>query len=167
MAVEAAKYNVLVHMDDDDFYFPDHVLVKVRLMMKYKAKGVLSLPIGVYDMMERSSFIAEFGKTNNVPEATLAYTRRYWEANKFDSEDPIGKGEGRPFMHDNFTKFVNVNFLFNMISITHTKNLTGDNRRLWTEGETGQRIGDFSDVFPEEFKYHLENVRKILASERV
>lgn len=167
-AVELAKYNYLVHMDDDDYYFPDHVLMKMRLMMHYGKQGVLSMPIGVYDLMERSSYIFNTNKTstqfdtNNIAEATLAYTREYWQNNKFESCEVNGISEGRAFVNKHFDKFVRVHFLFNMISITHTKNITGHGRRLINEN-TDIKVGNFEDVFPQDYNTLLDNIRKILA----
>ncbi len=171
-AVEMASHEVIVHMDDDDYYFPDHVLVKVRLMMHYKCKGVHSLPIGVYDMMEKSSYIFDpAGKgnydTNDVAEATLAYQKDYWRNHKFISDNPRGMGEGRGFMGKQFTKWVKVHFLFNMISITHTKNITGHNRRFINENLDTVKTGRFENVFPDDFNLILDNVRKILKEEYV
>ena len=171
-AVELANYEYIVHMDDDDYYYPDHVLAKIRLMMHYKVYGVHSIPIGVYDMMERSSYIFNpKGKGdkdhNDIAEATLAYTKEYWRRNKFYSEHKNGTGEGRSFIGKNFSKWVNVHFMFNMISITHSKNVTGHNRRLINDSLNEVQTGNFEDVFPEDFKYVLDNVRKILQAEYV
>jgi glycosyltransferase involved in cell wall biosynthesis len=172
-AVELAKYDFIVHMDDDDYYFPDHVLVKVRLLLEYNKQGVHSLPIGVYDMMERSSFIYDptvndkLKRSNNdVAEATLAYRREYWNANKFASADSKGVGEGRAFIGKHFHQWIQVHFIFNMISITHTQNITGHNRRFINENKN-VKVGNFEDMFPDGFKLALDNVRKIIKSEYV
>ena len=169
-AVELAQYEYIVHMDDDDYYFPDHVLAKIRIMLHYKCSGVHSIPIGVYDMMERTSYIFDpVGKrnydVNDIAEATLAYTKDYWRKHPFLSEHPKGNAEGRAFIGNNFSKWVNLNFMFNMVSITHSKNITGHNRRFVDETapDTGRvKTGDFEDVFPEDFKNILNNLRKML-----
>lgn len=169
-AVELASHDYIVHMDDDDYYFPDHVLAKMRIMLHYKCQGVHSIPIGVYDMMERSSYIFEpCGKVsydvNDSAEATFAYTRDYWSRNKFYSDTDAGTGEGRSFINKHFDKWVKVHFMFNMISITHSKNITGHNRRLINENMDTVKTGNFEDVFPPSFKQNLDNIRKILAVE--
>ena len=154
-------------MDDDDYYFPDHVLAKVRLMHHYRAVGVHSMPIGVYDMMERSSYIFSIPlikgqETSHVAEATLAYRKSYWETHKFRSDEPLGTSEGKAFIGKNFHKWVNVHFLFNMISITHTKNITRNNRRFINENSESIKTGNFEDVFPADFNLILNNIRKML-----
>jgi glycosyltransferase involved in cell wall biosynthesis len=166
MAVRMAKYDYIVHMDDDDYYFPDHVLAKIRVMLHYNCMGVHSMPIGIYDMMERTSCI--FGTTgtgtlenNDVAEATLAYKKEYWVKNPFLSSNETGMGEGRSFINRNFDKWMNLNFFFNTVSITHTKNITGHNRRFVNEYKN-TNIASFENVFPPDFMNILTNIRKIL-----
>lgn len=169
-AVELAKYEYIIHMDDDDYYFPDSVLAKIRIMLHYNCQGVHSMPIGVYDMMEQSSYIFDSGRkanysVNDCAEATLAYRKSYWEKNKFCSPHDSGIGEGRSLINKKFASWVKVHFMFNMISITHSKNITGNNRRLINESKDEVKTGNFEDMFPEAFKGILDNIRKILLVE--
>jgi glycosyltransferase involved in cell wall biosynthesis len=166
-AVELASNEIIVHMDDDDYYFPDSVLAKVRVMLHYKCQGVHSMPIGVYDMMEKSSYIFDSGRKtnysiNDCAEATLAYRKDYWENNKFYSLRPNGTGEGRSIINKRFEKWVKIHFMFNMISVTHSKNITGNNRRLINDSLETVKTGRFQDVFPPSFNTVLDNVYKML-----
>ena len=169
-AVQLASHEYIVHMDDDDYYFPDHVLVKIRLMFHYNCSGVLSMPIGVYDLMERSSYILETFKnihTNDIAEAAVAYKKDYWRNHKWISNNPKGTGEGRGFIGNRFDKWVNVNFMFNMVSITHSRNITGNVRRFINENLSTIKTGNFEDVFPPGFNQNLDNIRKMLAIDYV
>lgn len=165
-AVELSKYDYIVHMDDDDYYFPDHVLIKMVLLDQYKVNGIHSIPIGVYDMMERSSYILKTGTDiydiNDVAEGSMGYKKSYWKRNKFMSKNKNGVGEGRSFINSNFNEWLNVDFFFNMISITHTKNVTGNNRRFINESLGEKGIGNFEDILPQGFKINLNNIRNIL-----
>ena len=167
-AVELAKYDFIVHMDDDDFYFPDHVLAKIRLILHYNVQGVHSIPIGVYDLMEGSSYICDTTlkdglNTNNIAEGTIAYRKEYWQNNKFGTKP--GCSEGRSFINKHFNQWLNFHFLFNMISITHTKNVTGNSRRFINESLENLKTGKFDDIFPEDFKGILKNIKALLAAE--
>lgn len=169
-AVALASHEFIVHMDDDDYYFPDHVLAKVRIMLQMNCQGVHSMPIGVYDMMEGTSYVIDLydgkAQTNAVAEATLAYRKDYWRKRKFLSDKEKGTCEGQAFIGKHHNKWVNLHFMFNMISITHSKNITGQSRRLLRENAIpGAKTGNFEDVFPEGFRYNMENVRKLLAPE--
>jgi glycosyltransferase involved in cell wall biosynthesis len=73
LSVELAKYDYIVHMDDDDFYFPHSLLAKIRVLLHYKKKCVYSHNLGVYDILTKSSAIME--KYTDVPELTMAYTK--------------------------------------------------------------------------------------------
>lgn len=168
-AVEMAKYDIIVLVDDDDYYFPDHVLAKVRLMEHYKVDGVHSMPIGVYDLMEGTSILYSPHAKNGldsaaISEASAAFKKDYWRRNKFHSTHEKGMGEGASLIGKNFHRWLNVHFLFNTISITHSKNVTGHNRRFINENMDQMKTGNFEDVFPEDFKLILANVKKMLVS---
>lgn len=168
-AVELANYDYIVHMDDDDYYFSDHVLAKIRIILQYNVQGVHSFPIGVYDMMNEKSYIFDPRKdkteyTNNVAEATLAYRKDYWTNNKFMSIHDNGISEGTAFINNNFDKWINLHFMFNMISITHTKNITGNIRSLSDKIplNSDKKVGNFKEMFPQAFLMNLENVKNML-----
>ena len=37
--VKLCKHDIIIFMDDDDYYSPDHVLSRVKTLLKYKDKG--------------------------------------------------------------------------------------------------------------------------------
>jgi len=165
MANSLAKHEIIVHMDDDDFYFPDSILAKVRVMKHYGSKGVLSYDIGVYDLMKHKSFIFyRDDQTNSVPEATLAYYKSYWESHPFESSHDKGMREGEKFIHK-FKDWVDIHFLFTGISITHNKNIT-QNTRSFANTEENEKLakesGDFRTIFPENYLLILDNIEKLL-----
>lgn len=170
-AVELASHDYIVHMDDDDYYFPDSLLAKIRIMLQYNCSGVLSAPIGVYDLMERTSAVLMTSEkqgmnTNDIPEASLAYKRSYWKNNPFVATTETGQMEGRGFINKHHNKFANLHFMFNMISVTHTKNISTDNRRLIVDNKD-TKVGNFEDIFSSGFKYNLEQVRKFFEASYV
>lgn len=165
-AVELASHELIAHMDDDDFYFEDSILAKVRVMQKYKKEGVLGTTFGIYDLITRDSYVVK-GKlqTNNIGEATLLYKKSYWNTRKFKGEGNNGTNEGRNFIGKNFHKFVSIHFLFNTVSITHNTNFTGELRRVdmsIAKQETQETVADFYDVFPDTYITILENIRSLI-----
>ena len=171
LANEYTSGEIICHMDDDDYYFPDCVLAKVRLIIQHNFQGVHSFPIGVYELMSDTSFIMNSIKnqtgshTNDCAEATMAYRRSYWENHKFYSISPNGCNEGRSFIGKRFDKWVLLHFMFNMVSITHTKNITADARTVYKGNElvkAKDKAGDFKKVFPADFLSVLENVKQLL-----
>ncbi len=88
LAAQAAAGDILVHMDDDDVY-PNHsVLTRVAMMrMNPKTECTFCAVLPCYDIKKRISFMNvppfTLPWSQRVSEATLAYTRSFWEARKF------------------------------------------------------------------------------------
>ena len=81
--VKQCKGTHIVHMDDDDYYFDDSVLAKIRVLLYYKDKEcVVSIPFGIYNLHNNSSAIVD-SEGNDLPEATMAYTKKFWKEQKF------------------------------------------------------------------------------------
>lgn len=91
LAVENASHDILVMMDDDDVYPNNSILARVAHMLAEPRKECLfSTTIPCYEIHEKKSFM-------NVPpmilpwcerisEATLCFTRKFWEAGKFPDQ---------------------------------------------------------------------------------
>ena len=98
IAAEAASGEVLVHMDDDDVY-PNHsVLTRVAMLKMAPEKPcVFSTTIPCYDIQKRISFMNvppfTLPWSERVSEATMAYTKAFWEAGKFPDQQ-IAEGDG-------------------------------------------------------------------------
>jgi len=162
-AVELAKYDYIVHMDDDDYYCPDSVLAKVRLMLQYKCRGVLSAPIATHNMITGENFFV--GKVDsqgrysndNLSVASFAYLKEYWHYHKFDSDQDDGSNEGKAFIGKRFDAWMNLNYQFNLIAIEHTQNV------LKHEKDTKFPIKlELQAMLPNGFKQQMENVKKFL-----
>ena len=100
-AVELASHDVLVNMDDDDVYPNNSVIMRVASMLKTPAvQCVFCTTIPCYDIKKVISFInvppLKLPMAARVSEATLAFTRSFWEAGKFD--DTVKIAEGNAFI---------------------------------------------------------------------
>jgi hypothetical protein len=90
LAAEIASHDILIHMDDDDVY-PNHsILTRVAMMMMSPAKKcVFSTTIPCYALAEHKSFMnvppITLPWSQRVSEATMAYTREFWQERPFDS----------------------------------------------------------------------------------
>jgi len=97
LAVESAMYDVLVTMDDDDVYPNNSVLQRVAMMsMEPKKECGFCTTIPCYDITKFNSFMnvppTVLGMADRVSEATLTFTRKFWEEGKFDNAIHIGEG---------------------------------------------------------------------------
>jgi hypothetical protein len=98
LGVQKAAYDILVHADDDDVYPENTVLHRVAMMMKEPAREcAFCTTIPCYDITKYSSFMNVppmiLPMSERVSEATLIYTRKFWEENKFDETVKVGEGD--------------------------------------------------------------------------
>ena len=96
LAVERASHDILVVMDDDDVYPNNSFLSRVAHMMAEPRKECLfSTTIPCYEIHEKKSFMnvppMTLPMSERVSEATLCFTRKFWEGGKFPDEQ-IGEG---------------------------------------------------------------------------
>ena len=123
-----AKNDYIVHMDDDDYYPPESVLARVKLLLKYPEIGCVgSSMIGNYDLLEDKSRISTDG-TLSLAEASMAYKKSFWKERGFDDSD--FKAEYYKFIVNRYDQVMDVPYTFIIYAITHNNNLTGKGRRI-------------------------------------
>lgn len=98
LAVESAMYDTLVIMDDDDVYPNNSVLQRVAMLQKQPSKECgFCTTIPCYDITQFSSFMnvppRQLPMAERVSEASLVFTRSFWEQGKFDERVHIGEGD--------------------------------------------------------------------------
>lgn len=98
LAVENAMYDTLVVMDDDDVYANNSVLQRVAMLQKEPAKRCgFCTTIPCYDITQFSSFMNappyNLSMSERVSEASLVFSRSFWEEGKFDEKVHIGEGD--------------------------------------------------------------------------
>jgi hypothetical protein len=98
LAVESAMYDTLLVMDDDDVYPNNSVLQRVAMLQKEPAKQCgFCTTIPCYDITQFSSFMnvppRQLPMAERVSEASLVFTRSFWEQGKFDDKIHIGEGD--------------------------------------------------------------------------
>ena len=97
LAVESAMYDIMVTMDDDDVYPNNSVLHRVAMMLKEPVRQCgFCTTIPCYDITKFSSFMnvppMTLHMSERVSEATLVFTRQFWNEGKFDEKVQIGEG---------------------------------------------------------------------------
>lgn len=97
LAVESAMYDIMVTMDDDDVYPNNSVLQRVAMMLKEPVKQCgFCTTIPCYDITKFSSFMnvppMTLRMSERVSEATLVFTRQFWNEGKFDEKVHVGEG---------------------------------------------------------------------------
>ncbi len=125
IAVEHASNNIIVHMDDDDYYYPDSVYARVKLLITNNRIDCVGISeYGVYHLLNDYSFKIN---TKQLSEASMCYYKSFWETRKFREHN---KGEGVPFLKGRRSRVLTMPFQFCMIAITHGRNVTSKLREI-------------------------------------
>ena len=164
MGAEYANNEIIFHMDDDDYYPPESVLARVKILMKYKDKGIEcvgSSSIGIYNIMNKNSSIASDGDTS-LSEASMGYTKDFWRKTPFNEEET--QGEYRGFIFGRFEKIMDIPYAFIIIAFTHKQNFTDMrkvNENTLLDKKTGKGI-TFFDTFDIELQLFIDDIVKTL-----
>lgn len=115
---EIASGEVMVCMDDDDYYFPKRVSKAVKFLNKKKCDIVACNSLYLYDFdINRMIAIGNFGTyTNN----TFSYRKSYWEKNKYNNND--AKSEEKMFTNNYKCKVFLEDTLSTTIQFAHFNN---------------------------------------------
>lgn len=155
-AVGKCVNSIIVNMDDDDVYFKDSVIAKIKALIHYKKKILFSLPIGVYNTKNKTSQILsehDFSVNKQVPEATLAFYKSFWEDQKFKIKKGWN-GEGYHLLHNRTKDSIRIPFWFNLIVLQHRRNTTSSMRDL----KSDKKYANFYDFFDDNVKQILKTI---------
>jgi hypothetical protein len=123
IGVENAMYNHIVMMDDDDVYPENSILSRVTMMMKDSKECSFCTTIPCYDIVKFVSFMnvppITLGMSERVSEATLCFTRKFWEDRKFPD---IQIGEGNAFIQGREQMCREISPQDVIVSLMHTLN---------------------------------------------
>ena len=97
LGAQMAKFPVIVHMDDDDIYPPNSILFRVSMMLRAKKSAVFCTTLPSYDIANYTSFVnvppMRLPQCMRVSEATMCYTKKFWEERGFPEDIKIAEGE--------------------------------------------------------------------------
>lgn len=124
LAIANASHDVFCMMDDDDVYPNNSILTRVAfLMAEPKKEAVFCTTIPCFDIHEKKSFMNVppiiLRMSERVSEATLCFTREFWNARKFPDEQIA---EGNAFIRDREHMCREVSPQDVIVSLVHKKN---------------------------------------------
>lgn len=121
-----SKHNIIVFMDDDDYYPPNSVKLRVLTLLKQspKIQCVGATTIGCFHIRKNISIINQPPLTlsfeERISEATMCFTKDFWNARNFNSEN---KGEEAVyFLKDRFQNFQEISWEGIIVSLLHENN---------------------------------------------
>lgn len=122
LAVKYASNDIILHMDDDDYYPSSHVRVRVQALLESTKKCVGCSDIGCFHINKCISFVykpsQKYSDAKKISVATLAYTKKFWEEHKFENQDWINEGE--KFLRKRKCYVLNWNKI--IVALFHSKN---------------------------------------------
>ena len=148
MAVRYASNDIIVHMDDDDFYPPDSFKLRVLTLLNNKSKGIECVScssIASFNIVRMISMVNvppfDMSYDKRVSEATMCYYRKFWEECKFENKEICSEGEH--FLKKRINKVMDMDWNGIIISLIHSKNFTS--RSEMTEEPNGWHFGPIDD----------------------
>ena len=145
-----ATSQYILHMDDDDYYPPESLLARVKLLLKYEAEGIGCLGsslIGTYNILTNTSSMSSDGPIS-LSEASMAYTKKFWESRGFD--DLCIRGEHKYFTEQRLHEILDVPYSFILIAINHRQNMSNELRgddNLLKFSENTEKYGEVANFF--------------------
>jgi glycosyltransferase involved in cell wall biosynthesis len=149
-AIKLASNDIIVFMDDDDYYPPNSVKQRVLELLTSKKECVLCTTIGCYDIMKNSSIINQppliLGLEERVSEATLCFYKSFWSSQPFSNRDSGSGSEGEAFLVNRVDSCSEISWEGIIVSIIHGKNTSS--RKLPEMSEpNGNHFGWDDELF--------------------
>jgi hypothetical protein len=151
IAVSNSTNQYIVHMDDDDYYPPESILARIKILLKYKSENIEcvgSTLIGTYNIINNTSSMSSDGPIS-LSEATMAYSKKFWETRPFDEN--CAKGEHKYFCEQRLDKIIDIPYSFILIAVNHRNNLTEhlrtDNSGILKFSDKTDKEGEHANFF--------------------
>ena len=155
---ELSKGEILIFMDDDDFYPFDKVSECVKVLENNNIDVTGSSIMYVYFIKQNKILkYGPFGK-NHATCATFAFKRSYFNDNKFPH---VNKAEEKAFLNNYKTKVFQMNELKSILVIAHNNN-TVDKHKFFKYGkESGLTLDHFGlNSIDKNFYNSLNNINQ-------
>lgn len=155
MCVERSIGKIIIHMDDDDYYYPESILAKVKLLDKYNNINCVGCTeLGIYHLIENYSYIMN---TKYLSEASMAYRKEFWLKRPF-IDKKLEMGEGYSFIENRENECMTFPHYFNLIAITHNKNYTNKLRTINVKNDIDDNFFNNWDIQTQWFFLKLKQI---------
>lgn len=146
-AAAGSDCSLFCMMDDDDHYPPSSIPLRVSWLQTLKVECVYCSTLPMYDIPRYISAINVpplwLGCEERISEASLCFTRKFWEERKFPN--PCSIAEGEPFLSGRIQSTIEIPPNGVIVSFIHKGNLTS--RRTPEQKEPNGSYYGFDDTF--------------------
>ena len=162
IAIENASNDILVMMDDDDYYKSDSFKMRVcHLLSESKRnseiKCIASTRIGCFEINKLISFMNvppyELPLSERTSEASYCFYKSFWEERKFEDTN---RGEGIAFLKERENNMFELECEYVLVSLLHKNNSGG--KKLPSTEANGCHYGWSDKLFT--FITNLDKVKK-------
>jgi len=148
VGAKMAKFPIIIHMDDDDIYPPNSILFRVSMMLRAKKDIAFCTTLPSYDIANYTSFVnvppMRLPQSMRVSEATMCYTKKFWEEKGFPEDVKIAEGD--LFLKGREAQGIELSPQEIIVSLVHPK--TTSSRRIPKGMEpNGCHFGFTEDLF--------------------
>ncbi len=123
-SVRLATHDILVVMDDDDYYPPESILKRVTYHLQSGKECVTSTILGCFEINKYISMINvpphQLAFEDRLSEASLLFTRDFWSRQPF-REDSRGS-EAKEFLANRSSQCLEVTWTGILVALLHTRN---------------------------------------------
>jgi len=124
LCVEKASNDIIVCMDDDDYYPPNSFKLRVLELIKSKKECVLCSTIGCFHINKLNSLINvpphKLSLSERASEASMCFYKKFWEEQKFKDDSSIG--EAKEFLHGRENKVYEISWVGVLVACLHNRN---------------------------------------------
>ena len=147
VCVENCKYPIILFMDDDDYYYPEGVNIRVKALINSKKNCVYSSTIGCFHINKYVSLMNVpphyLPFNERVSEATLTFKKTFWEEQQFNNKS---RGcEAKEFLLGRFSECQEIKSDKILVSLLHSKNTS--HKKLITDEPNGCHFGFSDELF--------------------
>jgi glycosyltransferase involved in cell wall biosynthesis len=164
---DTAKGDIIVYMDDDDYYPPERIMHAVKSLLN-TPKALCAGSSEMYIFFKHINKMIKFGPygPNHATAATFAFKRELLSKTRFDEKSSVA--EEKKFLKDYTIPFVQLDSKKSILVFSHIQN-SFDKKELLNQGPNPtihETILKPSDIIkePEILKFFMEDIDLLLSS---
>jgi hypothetical protein len=168
--VELASHDIVVFMDDDDYYPPESATARVKSLLQTDTTASSKIQcVGCSDYLIYDIVSDKWGEASQgqeyLSEASMAFYKSFWRERSFLPSDQVG--EFRQFLEYRQDQVRTIPSQFVTVAFSHGQNTTGGVRSLAnTDHDIDPKLQESLDsIFEEEYKWFLHQLSKTVASQ--
>jgi len=156
---------IIVMMDDDDIQGPESVMIRVKLLKKYRERGIMGLgcsKIAVYDVLNRTSTVSSDNPIS-LSESSMAFYKKLWDERPFDPN--AQRGEHFSFMVGRLNVFMDIPYEHVILALNHNSNFTTGLRNVEGKGliyKNNDSPVNFYDLLDEDTQLLINDIRNYI-----